>query len=224
MASRGRPSCYNTIKKKKNPRSINTSLADSPAMASRTLAVRGPASQCLHQPKRVQVQLLSPQLLRSLNTSTSLHTNETASTPSEADSPERAFALTLDADKVSRAKHERLLQKHQGVNPVGSRRRRALQLRDPDHLPFEQMPYQCFQEARKVLAVDREEKLAQIADMRIRIGKVMEKPAEAMGGDYVKKGKLVRMQKYLEELKVMADINDPLIKKRFEDGMGTCSL
>ena len=85
------------------------------------------------------------------------------------------------------------------------------------------MPYQCFQEARKVLAADREEKLAQISEMRVRIGKVMEKSAESLGGDYVKKGKLVRMQKYLEELKVLADINDPMIQKRFEDGMGTWS-
>ena len=56
--------------------------------------------------------------------------------------------------------------------------------------------------------------------MRSRIGKVMEKPAETMGGEYVKKGKLVRMQKYLEELKVLADANDPMIRKRFEDGLG----
>ena len=82
------------------------------------------------------------------------------------------------------------------------------------------MPYQCFQEARKVLALDREEKLAQIAEMRARIVKVSNVPAERMGGEYVKKGKLVRMQKWLEELKVFADVNDPVIKKRFEDGIG----
>ena len=28
------------------------------------------------------------------------------------------------------------------------------------------------------------------------------------------------MRKYLEYLKIQADINDPLIKKRFEDGEG----
>lgn len=49
-------------------------------------------------------------------------------------------------------------------------------------------------------------------------------PAELCGGEYVKKGRLVRMQKYLEELKILADINDPVIKKRFEDGEGQTAV
>lgn len=36
--------------------------------------------------------------------------------------------------------------------------------------------------------------------------------------DHSQKGRLIAMQKYLEELKILADINDPMIKKRFEDG------
>lgn len=130
--------------------------------------------------------------------------------------------MALNRNTVTTKREERLLLTHQHVHPIGSRRRRALQS-DPTTLPFEQMPYQCFQEARKVLAADRDEKLAQIAEMRARIGRVMDRPAEAMGGEYVKKGKLVRMQKHLEELKIQADANDPMIKKRFEDGFGmTC--
>ena len=82
------------------------------------------------------------------------------------------------------------------------------------------MPYQCFQEARKVLQEDRESKLTQIAEMRKRIAHWQNVPAADCGGEYAKKGKLVRMHKYLEELKILADINDPLIKKRFEDGEG----
>jgi large subunit ribosomal protein L35 len=82
------------------------------------------------------------------------------------------------------------------------------------------MPYQCFQEARKVLQEDREEKIEKITEMRRRIARWQNIPADEFGGDYVKKGKLVRMQKHLEELKILADINDPVIKKRFEDGMG----
>ena len=82
------------------------------------------------------------------------------------------------------------------------------------------MPYQCFQEARKVLATDREEKLQKIAHMRKRIAHYQNVPAEQQGGEVSKKGRLVRMQKYLEELKILADVNDPVIKKRFEDGMG----
>ena len=82
------------------------------------------------------------------------------------------------------------------------------------------MPYQCFQEARAILAEDRERKMAEIAEMRKRIAQSQNVPASDLGGEYAKKGKLVRMHKYLEELKILADINDPVIKKRFEDGMG----
>ena len=82
------------------------------------------------------------------------------------------------------------------------------------------MPYQCFQEARAVLAQDRERKLAVIADMRKRIAFWQNVPASDLGGEYAKKGKLVGLHKHLEKLKLMADINDPVIKKRFEDGMG----
>ncbi len=103
--------------------------------------------------------------------------------------------------------------------PVGSRRRRAA-IQSSDNVPFEQMPYQCFQEARKVLQEDRESKLVQIAQMRKRIAHWQSVSAADCGGGFAKKGKLVSMQKYLEELKILADINDPLIKKRFEDGEG----
>ena len=63
----------------------------------------------------------------------------------------------------------------------------------------------------------------QIEEERKRIKKVQETSIEKLGGEASKKGKLVAMQKYLEELKILADINDPLVKKRFEDGMGAFS-
>ena len=40
------------------------------------------------------------------------------------------------------------------------------------------------------------------------------------GGEAAKKGRLLSMERYLHDLKVLADINDPVIKKRFEDGQG----
>src|SRR5204863_6360819 len=49
-----------------------------------------------------------------------------------------------------------------GTPPVGSRRRRAA-LRTSQNVPFEQLPYQCFQEARKILQEDRQEKLQALA-------------------------------------------------------------
>ncbi|KAL6721806.1 mitochondrial 54S ribosomal protein YmL35 [Lecanora helva] len=125
----------------------------------------------------------------------------------------------LDPNTVSSRREERKLLRAQGLQPIGSRRRRAA-LQSSDDVPFEQMPHQCFQEARKILQEDRESKLAQIAEMRKRIAHWQNVPAADCGGEYAKKGKLVRMHKYLEELKILADINDPLIKKRFEDGEG----
>lgn len=104
--------------------------------------------------------------------------------------------------------------------PIGSRRRRAA-LQNSNNIPFEQLPYQCFQEARKILQADREEKLKQITIERWRIEKAQ--AAFNANPDAKLKGRLLSMQKYLEELKILADINDPMIKKRFEDGEGIAS-
>ena len=129
----------------------------------------------------------------------------------------------LDPFTVATPRDERRLVRTRKLLPVGSRRRRAA-LQSTPGIPFEQLPYQCFQEARKILAADREGKLAQIAEMRKRIAHWTNVSAADCGGEYAKKGRLVRMQKYLEQLKILADINDPSIKKRFEDGQGTITL
>ena len=124
----------------------------------------------------------------------------------------------LDPNTVYTRKEEHLLAA-QGRLPIGSRRRRAA-LPSTSNIPFEQLPYQCFQEARKILAADRELKLKQIEEEKKRIAKVEATDASKLGGEVSKKGKLGGMYKYLEQLKVWADINDPVIKKRFEDGDG----
>ena len=124
----------------------------------------------------------------------------------------------LDPALVSTRKEERQLLRS-GVQLIGSRRRRAA-LQSSQRIPFEQLPYQCFQEARKVLQTDREEKLKQIETERKRIARAEALDTAKSGGEASKKGKLIAMHKYLEELKVLADINDPVIKKRFEDGEG----
>ncbi len=110
-----------------------------------------------------------------------------------------------------------------GVLPIGSRRRR-IALRTSDNIPFEQLPYHCFQEARKVLQADREEKLQLIRTERLRISNLMAKdPSTVSGGEKTKQTRLDSMIRHLEYLKIQADINDPLIKKRFEDGDGMCT-
>ena len=119
-----------------------------------------------------------------------------------------------------RACDEKALEKA-GTPPVGSRRRRAA-LRTSLGLPFLEMPYQCFQEALQVIAQDREAKVAKIKATSTKIQKL-----EASDGSQFKNGvamkelKLKDLRNYLEELKILADINSPVVKKKFEDGLGT---
>ena len=188
-------------------------------MALPTYTIR-PALRCLRKACLSGSRTLAPS--QSLKT-TALRQDEAiiestndASTPPPPPLPPSQY---LDPELVSTVRQERKLFKTLGLQPIGSRRRRAA-LKGSDNVPFEQMPYQCFQEARKVLLADREIKLAQIVEMRKRIARWQNTPAAECGGEVAKKGKLVRMQKHLEDLKVLADINDPMIKKRFEDGMG----
>jgi large subunit ribosomal protein L35 len=125
----------------------------------------------------------------------------------------------LDRSTVTNPKLERKLTR-MGLQPIGSRRRRGA-IRSANDIPFEQLPYQCFQEAMKVLKADREEKLKLIETERLRISNLKALDAsEIPGGVVEKERRLGNMQKHLEYLKIQADINDPLVKKRFEDGLG----
>jgi large subunit ribosomal protein L35 len=72
-----------------------------------------------------------------------------------------------------------------------------------------------------VLQADREEKIKEIQRERLRISNLMAQDASTVkGGEQRKQTRLDSMKRYLEYLKIQADINDPLIKKRFEDGEG----
>lgn len=124
---------------------------------------------------------------------------------------------------LASSNQEKSLLSKAGKQLVGSRRRRAA-ISSTTNIPFEQLPYQCFQEARKVLLADREDKLKKIEVERKRIAKVQAQDAAELGGEARKFGKLVAMHKYLEHLKILADSNDPVIKKRFEDGLGNSVL
>lgn len=174
-----------------------------------------PALRCLSSVQKPVLNSLSSR--RSLKTTPRRKDETTLETSTSSSAP--LPPPVLDPNTVSTRQEERDLFRTQGLQPIGSRRRRAA-IQSSDNVPFEQMPYQCFQEARKILQEDRQSKLAQIAGMRKRIAHWQNVPAAECGGEFSKKGKLVRMHKYLEELKILADINDPLIKKRFEDGEG----
>ena len=87
-------------------------------------------------------------------------------------------------------------------------------------IPFDQLPYQCFQEARKILIADRQEKLAKIELMRSRIARVVKSEPADEREEQFKQKRLKSMREELEHLKILADSNDPNVKRRFEDGKG----
>jgi large subunit ribosomal protein L35 len=127
---------------------------------------------------------------------------------------------TLDPEMVENKKQERRLLRREGIQPVGSRRRRAALrmsvVRKTEEIPFEQLPYQCFQEARKFLQEDRQEKLKEIKTQQARI-----QAAEASkASEQSKRDSIARMKKHLNQLIIEADINDPIVKRKFEDGQG----
>lgn len=129
-----------------------------------------------------------------------------------------SFRRNPDPQLVSSRRLERRLVREKNP-PIGSRRRR-LALQDSARIPFEQLPYQCFQEARKILTADREVKLRAIENNRARILHLRDLDPARCGGEARKQQKLRSLMSSLEKLKILADINDPLVKRRFEDGLG----
>lgn len=125
----------------------------------------------------------------------------------------------LDPNTTTLLWAERRLLK-EGREPIGSRRRRAA-VRQSPNIPFEQLPYHCFQEARKVLAEDRTAKLEELKETSVEIAKLEQRPATVYrAGEQFKQKKLESLYKHLEDLKIQADINDPAVKRKFEDGLG----
>jgi large subunit ribosomal protein L35 len=167
------------------------------------------------------IQCLSKSSIRGIS-SVQLQTRAfqtTAAVQEEAQTEAKSqpFYKAPDPALVSSPRLERRLMR-QGILPIGSRRRRAA-LQTTDSLPFEQLPYQCFQEARKVLIADREEKLKEIATTSEKIAKIQALPEEEQT-KHSTYARLRALEVHLDRLKVLADINDPLVKKKFEDGQG----
>lgn len=191
-------------------------------IASHSMAVERsarPLAQSLIQSGRIITLPLRP-FTTSIPTRAEETTTETsnASPPPPPPKPKRR----LDPLKVSTPRSERRLFRLQSQLPIGSRRRRAA-LASTTEIPFSQLPYQCFQEARQFLAADREARLAEIRVQQQRLerlrSKVIVDELEAAKRDK----KLQDMRQRLEREKIWADINDPMVKKRFEDGMGDMS-
>ncbi|KAH8148367.1 uncharacterized protein LAJ45_07468 [Morchella importuna] len=79
---------------------------------------------------------------------------------------------------------------------------------------IESMPFQTYQHALAVIHQDREEKLAQIKTEHERIAKMIKYKNLAPSSRVVKS-----MTRYLEDLKIKADINNPRVKYNFDTGV-----
>ncbi|KAK3703456.1 mitochondrial 54S ribosomal protein YmL35 [Vermiconidia calcicola] len=178
------------------------------------MASKRPITQCLRCTRHDRIHILP---FRNLTTTT---TSEPPPPPppSSEDAPKQQSS-TLNPFLVHTPRSERKLLTTQSQYPIGSRRRRAA-LATSSNIPFTQLPYQCFQEARKILLEDRREKIAEIEKMRDRIEKVQKEGLRKGEGESEREHRVRSMRGRIEDLKVLADINDPLVKKRFEDGLG----
>lgn len=176
-----------------------------------------PLAQCLQCARHsLPIRNFSIALASCLNVET------TASSASEPPSPPPAAnsnpAKRRDPKRVSNPQHERQLIRNQGILPIGSRRRRAALATSPN-IQFHLLPYQCFQEARAFLQEDRQEKREQIQLYRGRIEQLQAKDV-APQDEATKEKRLADMRRKLEATKILADINDPIVKRKFEDGVG----
>ncbi|KKK15600.1 hypothetical protein P175DRAFT_0498675 [Aspergillus ochraceoroseus IBT 24754] len=173
-----------------------------------------PLLQCLQKSSLRGLSAVQLQSTRAFQTTAVVREEAQAETKSQP------FYKAPDPTLVTSPRLERRLIR-QGIAPVGSRRRRAA-LQDSPNLPFEQLPYQCFQEARKVLLGDRDEKLEEITATSEKIARIQSLPQDQLMQQGTK-SRLRALELHLEKLTVLADINDPLVKKKFEDGMGDMS-
>lgn len=181
---------------------------------------RAPSVQLLRSLRALDLTGASTQPTRALSTTCSVREEAQAQAQAQHDS----FYKNPNPETVYIPRLERKLLAT-GVSPIGSRRRR-MAIAQSQGLPFDQLPFQCFQEARKILIADRQDKLKQIETMRSRIARLQESDGSALhrGGEAYKQKRLESMRRELEHLKILADINDPNVKRRFEDGKGACKM
>lgn len=148
--------------------------------------------------------------------------SEPAAAPPPPPVPTDTQSKKRDPYTVSTPAGERQLLLNQRLVPIGSRRRRAA-IASTSQIPFSQLPYQCFQEARSLLQDDRQEKLEAVRVQRERLERLRMKDV-APQDQWQKDNRMRDMRKKLEELKILVDINDPVVKRRFEDGKGKLSF
>lgn len=177
-----------------------------------------PLARCLQCTKHDRISLP----IRTFTTSRpALLETTTTSEPASTEAPPPPTAQSpaaLNPELVSKPAQERRLFEETGQQPLASRRRRHM-LKQTQNIPFEQLPFQCFQEARKVLQEDRSQKLEEIKMQRERIEKLKQKNV-APEDEGARNHRLKSMRERLEYTKILADINDPMVKRTFEDKQG----
>lgn len=208
---------------------------------SRCQQVVRPIARCLRQgnPAQPASPSVSAVTARFFSNSTSrrdVETTTTSSTTPAAADAQAAHDLSANATRAPSSVREQWMDPNtttlvwaerrllkQGSEPIGSRRRRAA-VRQSPNIPFEQLPYHAFQEARKVLGEDRAQKLEAISETADEIRKLEARPADVYrAGDYHKQKRLDSLRRHLEYLKIQADINDPAVRRKYEDGHGDMS-
>jgi large subunit ribosomal protein L35 len=171
-------------------------------------------SKCSKSPTSYNVgKIINRNAVRLFATSPGLQIDPQLTTASSETGP-----VPSDPKNISPTEQERKLEA-QIIMSTDSRRRRAAISSSPG-ISFDQLPYQCFQEARLVLAEHRAEVVKQINTQRDRIARLVGQDTAISGGERQKQDRLRGMHKYLEELKIKADIHDPRVKMMFEDGLG----
>ncbi|KAF3202026.1 hypothetical protein TWF679_011150 [Orbilia oligospora] len=100
--------------------------------------------------------------------------------------------------------------------PAQSTSRRKPKSKHEDGLlhTLETMPYKCYQEALKILREDREEKLVKIAEQEKSIAGL-----KKLHNLTDSSPRIVKMQEYIDELKLNMDKNNPRIKYTYDNNL-----
>lgn len=193
-----------------NLKTTSTTLVASIMSASRSANALGLSSRYL---RSGATSCISGQYTRRFISTSAAHRTDLEQTSVSSESP-----VLLDPLQPTTHKEEQELIKA-GKYPISSRRRRAAIQTTPG-IPFEQLPYQCFQEARKIIAGHRQEVVKKIEVQRERLGRLEAQDPAVVGGKAKKQHRVNWMRDTLEKLIIEADIHDPRIKMNFEDGFG----
>ncbi|KAF3770938.1 PEBP-like protein, partial [Cryphonectria parasitica EP155] len=191
---------------------------------SRCQQAARPIALCLRPRSSAQIAgpSISTAAARLFSNSASRPDGETTTSSPNETARRELTAQLLDPNTTTLPWAEKKLQR-KGIEPIGSRRRRAA-VRQTPNIPFEQLPYHCFQEARKILAKDRAEKLEEIKRAHLRAKTIEATPVKVYrGGETFKNKRLDSLQRHVEALKIQADINDPAVKRKWEDGVADMS-